>query len=68
MYVIQCVAIRFRLCWRHFDDLFVCFGTKSTQRTEDDISHETGSGGGKEGPREDRENQLTMVGRRDQSA
>ena len=26
--VTQCVAIRFRLCWRHSDDLFVCFGAK----------------------------------------
>ena len=32
------------------------------------ISCETGSGGGKEGPREDRESQLTTEGSRDQSA
>ena len=30
--------------------------------------HETGIGGGKEGPREDRESQLTKEGRREQSA
>ena len=35
--------------------LFVCFGAKSTQSTEDEISRKTGSGGGKEGPREDGE-------------
>ena len=33
----------------------MCFGAKPTQKTEDEISRETGSGGGKEGPREDRE-------------
>ena len=51
----RCIAIRFRLCWRHSDDLFVCFSAKPTQKTEGEICHETGSGGGKEGPREDRE-------------
>ena len=50
----RCVAIRFRWCRRHSDDLFVCFGTKPAQRTEGEISHETGSEGRKEGPREDR--------------
>ena len=30
--VSRCVAIRFRLCWRHSDNLFVCFGAKPTQR------------------------------------
>ena len=49
------LAIRFRLCWRHSDDLLVCFGTKPTQRTEDEISRESGSGGWKEGPKEDGE-------------
>ena len=68
VYVTRCVAIRFRLCWRDSDDLFVWFGVKPRQRTEGEISRETGSGGGKEGPREDRENQLTEQGRRDQLA
>ena len=45
-----------------------CFDTKSTQRVELGIAHETGSGRGKEGPREDRESQLTKEGRREQSA
>ena len=57
--VTQCVAIRFRLCWRHSGDLFVCFGAKPTQRTEDEISHETRSGGGKDGLSEDKESQST---------
>ena len=35
---------------------------------EGEISRETGSGGGKECPREDRERQLTKEGRREQSA
>ena len=64
----RCVAIRFRFWWLHSDALFVCFGAKPTQRTEDEISRETGCGGGREGPREDRENQLTTVGRGGQSA
>ena len=68
MMMIRCVAIRFRLCLLHSDDLFVCFGAKPTQRTEDEICRETGSGGGKEGPREDRESELTTVGRGGQSA
>ena len=66
--VTQCVAIRFRLCWRHSDDLLVCFGTKPTQMA-----------GGRDLPRdrkwrregssrEDRESQLTEESRRDQSA
>ena len=46
-YVTRCVAIRFRLCWRHTDDLFVWFGAKPTQRTEDEITSEIGSGGEK---------------------
>ena len=53
--VTQCVAICFRLCWRLSYDLLVCFGAKPTQRTEDEISRETGSRGEKEGPRKDRE-------------
>ena len=62
----RCVAIR-----------FVCVGAtqmislsvlarNSHKGPEDEISHETGSGGGKEGPREDRENQLTTQDRREQ--
>ena len=35
------------------DDLFVCFCTKPKQRAELEISDETGSRGGKEGPREE---------------
>ena len=66
--VTQFVAIRFRLCWRHSDDLYVCFGMKPTQRTEDKISRETGTGGGKEGHREDRESQLTKQGSGGRSA
>ena len=54
-YVTECVAIRFCLCWRHSDDLFVCIGAKPTQRTEDEISREARSGGGTEGPRKVRE-------------
>ena len=30
--VTRCVSIRFRLCWRNSDDLFVCFGAKLTQK------------------------------------
>ena len=45
-----------------------CFGAKPTQRVERRISSETRSGQGKEGPREDRESQLTKEGRREQSA
>ena len=45
-----------------------CFGTKLTQRAEGRISHETGSERWKEGPREDRESQLTMECKREQSA
>ena len=54
-FVTESVAIRFRLCWRHSGDLFVCFGAKPTQRIEGEISCESASGGGKEGPSEDRE-------------
>ena len=61
-FVTRCVAIRFHLSWRHSDDLFVCFGVKPTQRAEDEISHETRSEGGKEGPRENRESGLTKQG------
>ena len=61
--VTQCIAIRFRLCWRQSDDLFVCFDAKPTQRTEKDISRETGSGRGKKCPWEDRKSQLTKQGR-----
>ena len=64
----RCVAIYFRLYWRHSDDLFVCFGAKPTQRTEDQILRETGSVGGKEGPREDRESRSTTESRREQLA
>ena len=60
--VTQCVAIRFRLCWHHLDDLFVRFNAKPTQRTEYEISQETGSWGGKEGPRVDREGKKRPVG------
>ena len=42
------------VCVHRSENLFVCFGAKPTRRTEDEISHETGSGGGKEGPIEDR--------------
>ena len=38
------------------------------KRTEGEISRETGSGRGKEGPREDREGQLTKQDRREQLA
>ena len=43
------------VCERRSENLFVCFGAKPTQRTEDEISHETGNVGWKEGPREDKE-------------
>ena len=68
IFVTQCVAIRFCLCRRHSDDLFGCFGAKPTQRTEDEISRETGSGGGKEGVKDDRESHLTTVGSRGELA
>ena len=42
------------VCVRRSENLFVCFGAKPTQRPELEISHETGSGGGNECPREDR--------------
>ena len=42
------------VCVRRSENLFVCFGAKPTQRPKLEISHETGSGGGKEGPREER--------------
>ena len=43
-----------RLVVRQADDLFVGFGAKPKQRLELEISRETGSGGGKEGLREER--------------
>ena len=48
----RCVAIRFRLCWRHSLSVL----TWSLQKgPEGEITRETGSRGWKEGPREDRE-------------
>ena len=46
------------------DDPFVCFGAKPTQRPV----HETGSGRGKEGPKEDRRRESAEERRREQSA
>ena len=40
---------------RQADDSFVCFGAKPNKGIGFEISDETGSGGGKAGPREARE-------------
>ena len=53
----MCVCVC--VCVRWSENLFVCFGAKPTQRTEDEISRETGSGGGKEGPMGRQRGQLT---------
>ena len=62
----RCIAICFHLCWCHSDDLFV-LARNPQKGPEDEISRETGSGRGKEGQREDRE-QLTNQDKREQSA
>ena len=41
-------SIRSRLCWRHSEDLFVL-----ARNPHKGLERETGSGGGKEGPRKD---------------
>ena len=53
-YVTRCIAIHFRLYWRHSDDLFV-LARNLHKGPEGEIFYETGNEGGKEGPREDRE-------------
>ena len=41
--VTRCIAIRFRLCWRHSDDLFV-LARNTHKGPEDEISRKTGIG------------------------
>ncbi len=57
-------SIRFRLYWCHSEDSLSVLARNAQKGPE----HETGSGGGKEGPREDRESQVTKERRREQSA
>ena len=61
-------GVRICLCECRSGNPFVCFGTRPTQRVWGEISRETGSGWGKEGPREDRERLLKKEGKRDHSA
>ena len=66
--VTRCVAIRFRLCWRHSGDLFVCFGAKPTQRAWGwDLPRDRKWGREGRSQRRQRE-QMTQQGRREQSA
>ena len=63
--VTRCVAIRFRLCWRHLDDLLVCFGAKPTQKAWGrDLSRDRKWRRAGKSQRE----QLTKQDRREQSA
>ena len=62
------MAIRCVGCVCASQKIFVYFGAKPIQRTADEISHKTGSRGGKEGLREDTEKQSTRESRRDQLA
>ena len=55
-------SIRFCLCGCRSENPFVCLTRNPHKGPEGEILSETGSGRGKEGPREDRESQLTKEG------